>query len=203
MRLSKAGYFADFAVYPSIVLGLVTLTLRHAPSVVWIEWSIACLAGIAAWTLLEYAIHRGVLHRIRFFAAMHELHHEDPEGFVGTPTWLSLAAICVLALFPLWWGTGFDFASGITAGLMLGYVWYVGMHHLLHHWRVRAGSYLYHWKRRHALHHYARRPCNFGVTTNSGIACSAPPTRAGDPSERHLGFNNECRKYFAAKVVLL
>ena len=73
--------------------------------------------------------------------------------------------IVVGALFPLWWGTGFDFASGITAGLMLGYIWYVGLHHLLHHWRIRPGSYLYHWKRRHALHHYARRPCNFGVTT--------------------------------------
>ncbi len=165
MRLSKAGYFADFAVYPSIVLGLLTLTLRHAPSVVWIEWSIACLAGIAAWTLLEYAIHRGVLHRIRFFAAMHELHHEDPEGFVGTPTWLSLPAVCIGALFPLWWKTGFDFASGVTAGLMLGYVWYVGIHHMLHHWRIRPGSYLYHRKHCHALHHHARQPCNFGVTS--------------------------------------
>src|SRR6266566_837888 len=36
--------------------------------------------------------------------------------------------IVVGALFPLWWGTGFDFASGITAGLMLGYIWYVGLH---------------------------------------------------------------------------
>jgi sterol desaturase/sphingolipid hydroxylase (fatty acid hydroxylase superfamily) len=165
MHLSKASYFADFAVYPPVVLALLILALRHAPSPVWIEWSIACLAGIAAWTLLEYVIHRGVLHGIRFFAAMHDLHHEDPEGFVGTPTWLSLAAICVGALFPLWWGAGFDFASGITAGLMLGYVWYVGVHHVLHHWRIRPGSYLYRWKRRHARHHYARQACNFGVTT--------------------------------------
>jgi sterol desaturase/sphingolipid hydroxylase (fatty acid hydroxylase superfamily) len=165
VRLSKASYFADFAVYPPVVLALLILALRQAPSLVWIEWSIACLAGIAAWTLLEYVIHRWVLHRIRFFAAMHDLHHEDPEGFVGTPTWLSLAAICVGALFPLLWGTGFDFASGITAGLMLGYVWYGGVHHVLHHWRIRPGSHLYRWKRRHALHHYARRPCNFGVTT--------------------------------------
>ena len=69
MRLSKAGYFADFAVYPPVVVALLTLALRHAPSLVWVKWSIACLAGIAAWTLVEYVIHRGVLHRIRFFAA--------------------------------------------------------------------------------------------------------------------------------------
>ena len=120
MRLGKASYFADFAIYPPVVLAFLILALQQGSSLVWIEWSIACLAGIAAWTLLEYVIHRGVLHRIRFFAAMHDLHHEDPEGFVGTPTWLSLAAICIGVLFPLWWGTGFDFASGITAGLMLG-----------------------------------------------------------------------------------
>jgi hypothetical protein len=59
MRLSKASYFADFAVYPPVVLALVILALRHAPFLVWIEWSIACLSGIAVWTLLEYVIHRG------------------------------------------------------------------------------------------------------------------------------------------------
>ena len=165
MHLSKASYFADFAVYPPVVLTLLILALRHAPSLVWIEWLIACFAGIAVWTLLEYVIHRVVLHRIPFFATMHDVHHQDPEGFVGTPTWLSLAAICVGALFPLWWETGFDFASGITAGLMLGYVWYVGVHHVLHHRYSHPGSYLYPWKRRHALHHYAPHPCNFGVTT--------------------------------------
>ena len=166
MHLSKAGYFADFAIYPPIVLTLLILALWHAPSLVWIEWLMACFAGIVVWTLLEYVIHRGVLHRIQFFATMHDLHHQDPEGFVGTPTWLSLAAICVGALFPLWWQAGFDFASGATAGLMLGYVWYIGVHHVLHHWRIQPGSYLYPWKRRHALHHYARHPCNFGVTTH-------------------------------------
>jgi len=44
VRLSKASYFADFAVYPPVVLALLILALRQAPSLVWIEWSIACLA---------------------------------------------------------------------------------------------------------------------------------------------------------------
>jgi len=80
MRLSKASYFADFAVYPPAVLALLILALRHAPFLVWIEWSIACLGGVAAWTFVEYVMHRGVLHGIRFFAAMHDLHHEDHKG---------------------------------------------------------------------------------------------------------------------------
>jgi hypothetical protein len=68
MRLSKASYFADFAVYPPAVLALLILALRLAPFLVWIEWSIACLGGVAAWTFVEYVMHRGVLHGIRFFA---------------------------------------------------------------------------------------------------------------------------------------
>jgi hypothetical protein len=63
MRLSKASYFADFAVYPPIMLMLLFLALWHAALMVLIEWFISCLAGIATWTLLEYIIHRGVLHR--------------------------------------------------------------------------------------------------------------------------------------------
>ncbi|HEX9212440.1 MAG TPA: hypothetical protein VF901_18210 [Bradyrhizobium sp.] len=39
MRLSKASYFTDFVVYPLVVLALLILALRHAPSLVWIEWS--------------------------------------------------------------------------------------------------------------------------------------------------------------------
>ncbi len=61
MRLSKASYFADFAVYPPMVLLLLILAMRQASSALWIVWSIACLAGIAAWTFLEYVIHRAVL----------------------------------------------------------------------------------------------------------------------------------------------
>jgi hypothetical protein len=48
MRLSKASYFADFAVYPPVVLMLLLIALWHAALLVWIEWFISCLAGIVA-----------------------------------------------------------------------------------------------------------------------------------------------------------
>ena len=165
MRLSKASYFADFVVYPPIVVTLMIAALWREPPRSWIEASFACLAGIAVWTFLEYVIHRVVLHEVRFFAEMHDMHHDQPTGFVGTPTWLSLGMICCGALLPLWWETGFHLASGITAGLMLGYLWYASVHHLVHHWPIQQGTLLYRLKRRHALHHHARQPCNFGVST--------------------------------------
>lgn len=56
-------------------------------------------------------------------------------------------------------------ATAATAGIMLGYLWYVSVHHALHHWRMEHASYLYTLKRRHALHHHGAETCNFGVTT--------------------------------------
>jgi hypothetical protein len=48
MRLSKASYFADFAVYSAVVLMLLFLALWHVALMVLIEWFVSCLVGIAA-----------------------------------------------------------------------------------------------------------------------------------------------------------
>lgn len=165
MRLSKRGYFADFVVYPPAAAALMAAALRPGSALSWTESLVAPLTGLAVWTLVEYVTHRFILHEVRYVAEMHEMHHEDPTGFVGTPTWLSLGMICCGALLPLWWETGLGLASGVTAGMMVGYVWYVGVHHVVHHWRIGPDGYLYRLKRRHALHHHARQPCNFGVST--------------------------------------
>jgi sterol desaturase/sphingolipid hydroxylase (fatty acid hydroxylase superfamily) len=165
MRLSKTGYFADFFIYPPFVLALLVGVAAQAGSLAWLYWSIACLIGIGTWTLLEYVIHRGVLHRVRFFAEMHEMHHDSPTELIGSPSWLSLALACFGVLLPLWWGAGFAVAGGFTAGLMIGYLWYVTVHYAVHHWRTTPDSYLYRAKRRHFIHHYSRQPYNFGVST--------------------------------------
>jgi len=165
MRLSKAGYYADFFIYPPFVLALLAgVALRTTP-LSWIYWSIICLLGIATWTLLEYIIHRGVFHGVPIFAEMHEIHHDSPADLVGSPTGLSLVIACFGVLLPLWWQTSFEFAGGLTAGLMLGYLWYVTVHHAIHHWHPREATYLYRVKRWHLVHHYSRDSCNFGVTT--------------------------------------
>jgi sterol desaturase/sphingolipid hydroxylase (fatty acid hydroxylase superfamily) len=164
MRMSKAAYFADFFVYPPIISLLLTAALRPGSPVCWKESAVWAASGLVLWTLIEYVTHRFILHEIPYLADMHEAHHDDPDGFVGTPTWLSLPMICCGALLPMWWATGLAPASAFTAGMTTGYLWYVGVHHIVHHWRVEPDTYLHRLKRRHALHHHARRPCNFGVT---------------------------------------
>jgi sterol desaturase/sphingolipid hydroxylase (fatty acid hydroxylase superfamily) len=165
MRLSRLGYYADFVVYPFLVLALMATALSRAAPYGWAEWAGACVVGFATWTFAEYIFHRFILHDFPFFSGLHDAHHADPTGLVGTPTWFSVAFIVFGILLPLWWGTNFDFASGLTTGFMVGYLWYVGIHHAVHHFEIKPGTMLFRAKRRHALHHFARQSCNFGVTS--------------------------------------
>lgn len=164
MQLSKTGYYADFVIYPLLVVVLGWECLGHAPAQEVREWMLACAAGVTVWTLLEYLLHRHVLHRLPPFQRLHDLHHARSTDRVGTPSWLSLGLFAGLALVlrnaiePM-------LASGLTVGLMLGYLWYVAVHHSVHHVKARRGSWLHRAKQRHALHHHAQQPCNFGVTT--------------------------------------
>jgi sterol desaturase/sphingolipid hydroxylase (fatty acid hydroxylase superfamily) len=47
---------------------------------------------------------------------------------------------------------------------MTGYLWYVSVHHSVHHWHPAHSGYLYYVKRNHAMHH-ADETHNFGVTS--------------------------------------
>jgi sterol desaturase/sphingolipid hydroxylase (fatty acid hydroxylase superfamily) len=165
MRLSKIGYFADFFVYPCLLILLGVVGLRSSTAAARIDWALAFLAGTAIWSLLEYVAHRFVLHRVPLFRRLHAQHHAAPTALVGTPTWLSVALLAVGVFLPLWREAGVNLAGGFSAGLILGYLWYVSVHHAVHRWRARQGSYLYRAKLRHAVHHRARPSCNFGVST--------------------------------------
>jgi sterol desaturase/sphingolipid hydroxylase (fatty acid hydroxylase superfamily) len=166
MRLNRFVYFADFVVYPFVVVILFAAALRQRSPPYWEGLAAGCACGVAIWSLLEYLIHRFGLHGIAYFAAMHDMHHSDPRALVGSPVWLSLGAFCCGALLPLWLLIGVRDACSVTAGLMLGYFWFGLLHHRIHHSHPSRGTYLWRLKRRHALHHYGRTPCNFGVITS-------------------------------------
>ncbi|SDR57390.1 Fatty acid hydroxylase superfamily protein [Rhizobiales bacterium GAS113] len=165
MHLHKSGYYADFVVYPLLITGL--LASRLAPAGEWHPFVFVglCMLGVASWTLFEYLLHRYALHRVPILLDMHEAQHADPLALIGTPSWASSFLFIVGALLPLWWALGWPTASAVTAGLMLGYLGYVAIHHITHHWRLAPSSGLYRVKHRHARHHFAKTPGNFGVTT--------------------------------------
>jgi sterol desaturase/sphingolipid hydroxylase (fatty acid hydroxylase superfamily) len=165
MHLTRWVYYSDFVAYPAVLLALAGGAFATLPPAGWLFWVPAFAAGLLAWTLVEYIAHRVFLHHTPVLAALHEEHHRRPSAMIGTPIWISGALLggTVLALWAL---LGVDLASGVGAGLVAGYLWYMVVHHTSHHTRPDPASYLYRAKRRHGLHHHGRRPGNFGVTTS-------------------------------------
>lgn len=164
MQLSKWSYRADLAVYPVLVAASLTVGLVHATRAQGEAGMVALLCGLMLWTLIEYALHRWVLHRLPPFKRLHDAHHAKPSAFIGTPTWLSAGLFAALAA-ALAADMPRAIAGGLVAGLMLGYLAYVGLHDALHHLRARPGSWLHHAKLRHARHHRPGAGTDFGVST--------------------------------------
>ena len=165
MLLSRAGYYSDFVVYPVLLVPLgAALALGDGTLRLELAWAAACLSGVAGFSLLEYAVHRVLLHCVPPFRRMHALHHAHPTARVGSPTWAT-ATVGSGVFLAAWWMGGLTIACGLTFGLVASYLWYSVTHHAVHHWAARPGSYLHMAKRRHARHHHAREACNFGVTT--------------------------------------
>jgi len=164
MILTRIGYFGDFIVYPALVALLAAAGIGFgAGGAGW--WLSVFLASVALWTLLEYLLHRFAFHHMPYLRPMHELHHASEHELIGTPTWMSVCAHAALVFAPLMLLAGLPVATAVSAGLMVGYLWYVAVHHAVHHWHPGHSTYLYRLKRRHALHHHHDQERNFGVTT--------------------------------------
>lgn len=183
MHLSKWGYHADFFVYPVLIATAALRSLWQAPPQAAGCWFTALAVGLLAWTALEYALHRWVLHRVPPFRRLHALHHEHPVALIGTPTWLS--APLFLSLWAvLAHEASAPTASGIATGLMVGYIAYGFVHNAVHHRLSRRGSWLHRAKERHARHHRAGSMTDFGVST--GLWDRVFGTRSL-PVQRHAG----------------
>jgi sterol desaturase/sphingolipid hydroxylase (fatty acid hydroxylase superfamily) len=165
MYQSRWGYYADFVVFPIAALLLTCLALRSPHSHFLAVYFLSFLAGLTAWTLLEYVMHRFVFHALPLIVQMHERHHANPGALVGMPSWLTLAGFVVLVFVPLSTLAGLEVASGAVGGLMIGFTGYVAIHDAIHRTPLQRGSLLYRAKLRHVHHHAGRQDGNFGVTT--------------------------------------
>ena len=166
MRPSKLTYYADFVVYPVVIVGLAAVGAVHSTWHSLPAWLCLAVVGFLIWTLLEYILHRAVLHQKTYFAPMHGEHHAAPLSFIGTPPWVSVSVLTAIFLLPVWRWAGFDVADGLTVGVMTGYWWYGVVHHILHHHaNTSSPSYFNRLRAWHMRHHYSPKGGNFGVTT--------------------------------------
>lgn len=161
----KAWYRADIVLYAVAAAVLAFLLAVVAPYERRTEIVALALLGLAAWTLVEYVLHRFVLHGLQPFRTWHAEHHRRPRALIGTPTILSAALIAMLVLLPALALSDLWRASALTFGLLAGYLVYAIAHHATHHWHA-ANAWTRQLKRTHALHHYrVRPPAWFGVTS--------------------------------------
>ncbi len=131
LESSRTAYRADFAVYALAVLGLSAGLLWQPPGPAW-QVLAAVAAGYAVWSVLEYALHRFVLHGLQPFAGMHAQHHQRPTARIGTPTVVSAPLFALFGFAPLWAVAGLGWASAFTLGLLVGYLAYALTHHAMH-----------------------------------------------------------------------
>ena len=73
------------------LLGVAVLLAIVAPYERRTELMALALLGLVAWTLLEYVLHRFVLHGMQPFQAWHAEHHRRPQALIGTPTVAAIA----------------------------------------------------------------------------------------------------------------
>jgi len=166
MRMSKLGYFAEFVVFPPIVIFTALLAFRGGAGQEPVIWILVFAAGLLGWTLLEYVLHRALFHHAPLLAAIHARHHAAPAELIGTPAWVSMMIGTIAVAVPAWAMLGFNLGTAATAGLVGGYLWYVFVHYAAHHWRPGRGTYLYRVRLRHARHHHRSDEGNFGVSTD-------------------------------------
>lgn len=157
-------------------------------------------AGVLAWTLLEYVLHRWVFHfrpdprselqrDVAFL--IHGVHHDwpyDADRLVMPP----VVAICIALVVgvPMRAAVGAALFPGLFAGLVAGYLWYDLTHYAVHHLRqhTRAGKLQ---RRNHLVHHFTQPDARYGVTTPLWDICfgtypASTKVGAGDDPSAHL-----------------
>jgi cyclopropane-fatty-acyl-phospholipid synthase len=175
---SPTAYRLDFALYALLSLGTAATLLTASPAgrggalLLWV------LGGVALWSLLEYVLHRFVLHGLAPFSRWHGQHHLRPRALIASPSALSLSLFVLLGAQPAWWLLGAWPATALTLGLLSSYLVYGLTHHATHHgtppW-IGQSAWLSQRRICHAMHHAAHnikaqgevcKPCHFGVSSS-------------------------------------
>lgn len=158
------AYRTDFVVGATAVLGLGAWLAWQTPPGMGLAMGAAIAAGLVAWSPLEYALHRFVLHGLPLFRAWHLAHHRQPTALICAPTVVGAALIGLVVCLPSIALLGPWLGGALTLGALTGYLGYALTHHALHHWRSDV-EWLQRRKYWHAKHHHLEHGCCFGVTS--------------------------------------
>jgi len=129
--------------------------------------AIFIVAGLLLWSLLEYLLHRWLLHGPLLVARReHAKHHRDAQATVATPL-LLIPIVMSLIFTGLALLTSSAAAALVTFGVYAGYNYFAIVHHMQHfHPDLLVRTRVFRRQlRMHELHH--RHPgSHFGISTS-------------------------------------
>jgi sterol desaturase/sphingolipid hydroxylase (fatty acid hydroxylase superfamily) len=180
---------AAYTTYAAVVL---PLAFRANPR----RAALFLAAGVGFWTLLEYLVHRHILHGIfpdgkswlrhrlhRYFDASHGDHHMRPwDGmyingrFDTVPFALVLAGLSFLAPLPT--------APTFIAAILLCYVIEEWVHYSVHYHTFRSRYFTY--IRKHHMFHHGARGGNVAFGLTNGMWDILLDTRISDQDRQKL-----------------
>lgn len=168
--LSRVKPWVPTVIFGPVIAACITWYFYHV-SRLWPGLAILA-AGLAAWSLFEYALHRWVFHfkpqsplGRRVYFIIHGVHHDYPNDkfrlvmppVVSVPLGIIIFCLSFLAGGPL---AGPLFFAGFT----LGYLIYDNLHYAVHHFNFKNRWFQY-LKRHHMMHHFRDPNRGFGFTS--------------------------------------
>jgi sterol desaturase/sphingolipid hydroxylase (fatty acid hydroxylase superfamily) len=163
---------SPFMCYVPLAGGLCLWTWRDA-ALPEVAKPALMAGGILVWTLIEYLLHRFLLHYrppapalLAVVEKLHLGHHREPrdEAKITVPVYGSLPiAGGLLGLFRLMTGS-WELAALLMTGSIVGYLYYEAVHFWIHR-GARRGRWLKQRRAQHFFHHFTDQNRCFGVTT--------------------------------------
>lgn len=172
LLINKVELYKPFAFYAVVLVALNAAAFRGAEQTFGAAAALVC-AGLLVWGLVEYSIHRWVLHHETSIEdaqlhgnRVHLAHHANPHALDRLNVQLSESLpICAVYCLLAWAATGsWRSMTFLYDGLMLGYFFYEYLDYQAHHGAAR-GPVVRYFRRYHLLHHHCDAEARFGVTS--------------------------------------
>ena len=165
MVYSSGNYWVVMLSDLAAALAFLALGLNRF-SGPWVVAGGGVIVGFMSCGLLEYVVHRWVLHGPPSMARRgHAQHHAEPRALISTPLF-----VIMTGALAIWGLLGLVLPAGLAALLVFGLYARYNYFALVHHWQHHRGNdlacvaYLGHLERLHDLHHH-QQVVNFGIST--------------------------------------
>lgn len=121
--------------------------------------------GLAGWTLIEYVLHRWILHGVEPFRRWHLAHHRDAAVPIRVPVMFSGLLVLAVVGMPALLSGGSALAAPFSAGMLIGNLLQEAVHHRLHDTRP-VGPWLDARRHLHGFHHFRDERRGYGTLTD-------------------------------------